>query len=89
MVYSGLEAQTSAAHFAPTFVYVTFLGRVGGRIAFGDVFRAFNPWYAIGRAVSLGCPDGRAGAMPAPLEYGTAGALAGAAGIFALRSSSS
>ena len=47
--------QSPAANFAPTFVYVIFwLGLVPASVLFGDVFRAFNPWRAIGRAVGLG-----------------------------------
>ena len=52
VVYSGLAgAQSIAANWAPTFVYVGFwLGLVPLSLLFGDVFRAFNPWRAIGRA---------------------------------------
>jgi hypothetical protein len=39
-------------NFAPTFVYVAFwVGLVFASILLGDVFRAFNPWLAIGRAI--------------------------------------
>ena len=53
-VWSGLEGvQNSAANFAPTFVFVTFwIGLVFMSVLFGDVFRAFNPWRAIGRSVA-------------------------------------
>jgi hypothetical protein len=38
-------------NFAPTFVFITFwLGTVLLSVLLGDVFRAFNPWRAIGRA---------------------------------------
>ena len=44
--------QSPAANFAPTFVFVIFwVGLVPASVLFGDVFRAFNPWRAIGRAV--------------------------------------
>ena len=54
VVWSGLSGvQTAAANFAPTFVYVIFwLGLVVLSVLFGDVFRAFNPWRAAGKAVS-------------------------------------
>ena len=54
-VWSGLAGvQTVEDNFAPTFVYVLFwVGLVPLSIAFGDVFRAFNPWRAIGRAAGL------------------------------------
>jgi hypothetical protein len=51
-VWSGLAGvQTPADNFAPTFIYVVFwVGLVPLSILFGDVFRAFNPWRALGRA---------------------------------------
>ncbi len=54
VVWSGLSGiQTPQANFAPTFVFVIFwLGFVPLAVLFGDVFRAFNPWRAIGRAVA-------------------------------------
>jgi hypothetical protein len=54
-VWSGLAGvQTPQDNFAPTFIYVAFwVGLVALSIAFGDVFRAFNPWRAIGRAVGF------------------------------------
>ena len=37
-------------NFAPTFVMITFwVGLVFASLLFGDVFRAFNPWRALGR----------------------------------------
>ena len=54
VVWSGLTGvQVASANFAPTFVYVVFwLGLVPVSLIFGDVFRALNPWRAIGRAVA-------------------------------------
>lgn len=69
-VYSGLAGvQSETTNFAPTFVYViVLLGFVLASVLFGDVFRAFNPWRAIGRAT--GWVVGRvAGQAPAPLPY--------------------
>lgn len=44
-------AQSAADNVVPTFVYVIFwVGLVPVSVLFGDVFRAFNPWRAIGRA---------------------------------------
>lgn len=38
-------------NFAPTFVYVVFwVGFAFASVVLGDVFRAFNPWLALGRA---------------------------------------
>jgi len=71
VVYSGLRGvQTSAANFAPTFVYVIFwLGLVLLSVLFGDVFKAFNPWRAIGRAVAFAARLASRGDLPAPLDY--------------------
>jgi hypothetical protein len=71
VVYSGLEGtQSSTANFAPTFVYVVFwVGLVPVSVLFGDVFRAFNPWRAIGRAVAWVAQTAARGPVPAPLEY--------------------
>jgi hypothetical protein len=54
VVYSGFAGnQETPANFAPTFVYVHFwVGLAVFSVFFGDVFRAFNPWLAIGRAGS-------------------------------------
>ena len=44
--------QLATQNIAPTFVYVAFwLGFVPVSVLFGDVFAAFNPWRAVGRAV--------------------------------------
>jgi hypothetical protein len=80
VVYSGLAGtQETASNFAPTFVYVHFwVGLAVASVLFGDIFRAFNPWLAIGSASSwvlqrtmrrrpferLGYPD-RLGCWPA------------------------
>jgi hypothetical protein len=51
-VWAGLSGTESPdRNFSITFVFVTFwLGLVVLSVAFGDVFRAFNPWRAIARA---------------------------------------
>jgi hypothetical protein len=39
-------------NWAPTFILITFwVGLVFASILFGDIFRAFNPWRAIGRVL--------------------------------------
>lgn len=70
-VWSGLTGvQTATANFAPTFVYVVFwLGLVPVSVLFGDVFRAFNPWRAIARAVAWVAQTAARGPLPAPLSY--------------------
>ena len=71
VVYTGLRGtQSSPANFAPTFVYVIFwLGLVPASVLLGDVFKAFNPWRAIGRAVGWTAKSVTRGEMPAPLAY--------------------
>jgi hypothetical protein len=71
VVWSGLEGvQTSTANFAPTFVYVAFwLGLLPLSVLFGDVFRTFNPWRAIGRLVAWVARTAARGPLPAPLTY--------------------
>jgi hypothetical protein len=61
--YAG--EQSPLNNFAPTFVMVIFwVGLVFVSILFGDVFRAFNPWRAIGRVT--GAALGRRAPMPRP-----------------------
>ena len=77
--------QSSVGNIVPTFVYVVFwIGLVLVSLLFGDVFRAFNPWRAIGRAVAavgnrlLG--EGLGAGFPYPRSLGYWPA---AAGLFA------
>jgi hypothetical protein len=83
-VYTGfVGSQTVTANWAPTFVYVAFwLGLVPLSVLFGDIFRAFNPWRAIGR--TAGWLVGRvssepASALPYPHRLGYWPAAAGLA----------
>ena len=47
--YAG--SQNGLNNFAPTFVFITFwVGLAFASALFGDLFRALNPWRAIGRA---------------------------------------
>jgi hypothetical protein len=71
VIYTGLEGtQSPAANFAPTFVFVIFwIGLVPVSVLFGDVFRAFNPWRAIGRTVGWAAGRVVRTGLPAPLAY--------------------
>ena len=71
VIYAGLRGvQSSTANFAPTFVYVIFwLAFVPASVLLGDVFRAFNPWRAIGRGVAWVARAAARGDLPAPLAY--------------------
>jgi len=85
-VWSGLQGvQSSAANFAPTFVYVLFyLGLVPVSMLLGDVFRAFNPWRAIGKTVAWVAQTAARGPIPPPLSYPERlGRWPAAAGLFA------
>lgn len=55
-IWSGLKGTQSASeNFASSFVFVTFwLGLVPLSLLLGDVFRALNPWWALGRAFEAG-----------------------------------
>ena len=84
-VYAGLAGtQSATANFAPIFIYVIFwLGLVPLSVLFGDVFRAFNPWRAVGRAVAWLARIVMRADPPAPLEYpARLGRWPAAAGIF-------
>ncbi len=69
-VYAGLHGtEAPDRNFALTFLFVTvWLGFPVLSVLFGDVFRAFNPWRAIGRAVG-GAFAALAGQRPAHLRY--------------------
>jgi hypothetical protein len=66
VIVAGYVGPDSAAdNLVPTFVMITFwVGLVVLSILFGDVFRAFNPWRAIGRAI--GAVVGRRGPARRP-----------------------
>jgi hypothetical protein len=86
VIYTGLQGtQSPAANFAPTFVFVIFwIGLVPASVLFGDIFRAFNPWRAIGRSVGWTAGKVARGGLPAPLDYPERlGHWPAAAGVFA------
>jgi hypothetical protein len=87
VVYAGLRGtQSPTANITPTFIYVIFwLGLLPLSLLFGDVFKAFNPWRAIGRAVGWTASKlAGGGGLPAPLKYPERlGHWPAAAGIFA------
>lgn len=71
VVYAGLSGtQTPTANLAPTFVYVIFwVGLAFVSLLLGDVFRAFNPWRAVGRAAGWIAQRAAGDRLPAPLDY--------------------
>jgi hypothetical protein len=66
VIVAGYIGSPSALNnFATVFVMITFwVGLVLASILFGDVFRAFNPWRAVGRVV--GAAVGRRGPARRP-----------------------
>ena len=69
-IYAGLHGtEAPDRNFALTFLYVTtWLGFPLFSVLLGDVFRPFNPWRAVGRAVG-GAFTAVAGQRPAHLRY--------------------
>jgi hypothetical protein len=66
--FRGIEDPTQ--NFSIVFVFYTFwLGLVLFSVLFGDVFRAFNPWRAIGRTVSGGFRLVAGQSAPTPFAY--------------------
>lgn len=71
VLYAGLSGTDDPPYnFAIVFVFYTFwLGMVLVSVLFGDVFRAFNPWRAIGRVFSGAFRLVAGQSAPAPLAY--------------------
>src|SRR4051795_3831530 len=66
--FRGIDDPTQ--NFSITFVFYTFwLGMVLVSVLFGDVFRAFNPWRAIGRTISGGFRLVAGESAPTPFTY--------------------
>jgi hypothetical protein len=70
-IYAGFEGtQSTTANWTPIFIFVIFwLAFVPLGILFGDVFRAFNPWRAIGRAVAWTARTISRSDLPEPLAH--------------------
>ena len=71
VVWTGLHGVDAPdRNFSVTFVFVTFwLGLVVLSVLFGDVFRAFNPWRAIGRFAGFAFGKLVGQKQSAPLTY--------------------
>jgi hypothetical protein len=84
-IYAGFEGtQSTTANWTPIFIFVIFwLAPIPLAILFGDIFRAFNPWRAIGRAVAWIARTISRSELPEPLAYPAwLGRWPAAAGIF-------
>lgn len=70
-VYAGLwGTEAPDRNFSVTFVFVTvWLGFVALSVLFGDVFRPFNPWRAVGRTIGGVFRLVAGQSAPAPLRY--------------------
>jgi hypothetical protein len=79
VVVAGYVGPDSGAdNLAPTFIMIIFwVGFVVASILFGDVFRAFNPWRAIGRAAGAIAGRRVAARRPYPEQLGRWPAAAG------------
>jgi hypothetical protein len=71
VVYAGFKGtQSATANLAPTAIYVVFwVGIPMLALLAGDVFRAFNPWRAVARAIAWVSRLVSRGDTPAPLPY--------------------
>jgi hypothetical protein len=71
VLWTGVAGtQLPGLNFAPTFVFITFwLGMVLVSVVLGDVFRALNPWRAIGRAYGWGLKRLSGAPWEPPLRY--------------------
>lgn len=71
VVYAGYAgAQVATGNLAPTVIYVVFwVGIPFASAVFGDVFRAFNPWLAIGKASGWVARRLGGGTVPEPVAY--------------------
>ncbi|HMJ35304.1 MAG TPA: fenitrothion hydrolase [Baekduia sp.] len=70
-VYAGFAGtQAATANILPTVIYVYFWVAIPFlSAAFGDVFRAFNPWLAIGKATGWAARRLGGDTAPEPLPY--------------------
>ncbi len=70
-VWAGFAGnQTATANLAPTVIYVIFwVGVPFASVLLGDVFAAFNPWRAVGRATGWAARRVAGDGVPQPLAY--------------------
>ena len=67
IVAGFVGSKNALSNFAPTFVFITFwVGVAFASALFGDVFRALNPWRALGRAGGWLAARSRRGATTSP-----------------------
>jgi hypothetical protein len=71
IVYAGYAgSQTATNNIAEVFIFIHFwVGVAVVSLLFGDIFKAFNPWRAIGRAFAWTASKASPKGLPAPLDY--------------------
>lgn len=71
VVYAGLAgSEVASANLAPTAIYVTvWVGVVFASLLFGDVWAAFSPWRALGRAGGWVAQRVAGSGLPEPMPY--------------------
>ena len=71
VIYAGYAgSQTATNNLAPVFIFIVFwVGLAVASMLFGDVFKAFNPWRAVARAVAWVASKAVRGGLPAPMAY--------------------
>ena len=71
VAYAGFAGnQTATANIAPTSIFVLFwVGVPCASVLLGDVFAAFNPWRAVGRACGTLARRVAGADLPRPLAY--------------------
>jgi hypothetical protein len=70
LVSGFFGTQQAEQNFAPVFIFITFwVGLAFASALFGDVFRAFNPWRAWGRAAGWVVALARGGRPPEHRPY--------------------
>lgn len=71
IVYAGYGgSQTATNNVSEVFVFILFwVGAAVVSALFGDVFKAFNPWRAIARAVAWVAAKVSPNGLPAPMAY--------------------
>jgi hypothetical protein len=71
IVYAGYKgSQTATNNINEVFIFILFwVGVAVASLLFGDVFKAFNPWRATGRAVAWVASKVSPKGLPAPMAY--------------------
>jgi hypothetical protein len=71
IVYAGYDgSQTATNNIAEVFIFILFwVGLAVASLLVGDVFKAFNPWRALARAIAWAASKVSPKGLPAPMAY--------------------